>query len=243
MQSCCPVNRAAFYILYARIKIVADAERDPKLKKARSKLFGKLARHIPDERVIRAMRSVPRERFVSPDLRHLAYLDIPLAIGGGQTISQPYMVALMTRALHLSSRDRVLEVGTGSGYHSAVLAELAREGIVVTVERLPELAQRAWDVLEDLGYRNVVVEPAGEVLGCPERGPYDAILVAAATPALPPSLLAQLAPGGRMAAPVGTLEQQELVQALKTGEGLSISMLGPCRFVPLYGAEAFSPNG
>ncbi len=222
---------------------MADLERDPKLEKARTKLFDKLARRIQDERVIRAMRSVPREKFVSSGLRHAAYRDIALAIGGGQTISQPYMVALMTQALYLSPRDRVLEVGTGSGYQAAVLAELAHQGIVVTVERLPDLAQSAWDVLYELGYRNLVVEPAGDVLGCPERGRYDAILVAAAAPSLPPSLLAQLAPGGRIVAPVGTLEQQQLVQGLRTGEGLSVSMLGPCRFVPLYGEEAFSPSG
>ena len=209
------------------------------LERKRADLMAQLARRIRSPETLRAMAAVPRERFVPSEYVGLAYLDIPLAIGEGQTISQPTMVAEMTAALRLSSRDKVLEVGTGSGYQAAVLAQLAHEGMVVTVERLPELAARAEATLLELDYRNVVVEMAGPVPGCPERGRYDAILVAAAAPSIPPSLLSQLRVGGRMALPVGPREEQELLLVLKTGEGVSISALGPCRFVPLLGAEGF----
>ncbi len=209
------------------------------LEAKRAELFSRLARRIRSPETLRAMAAVPRERFVPPEQRSLAYLDIPLSIGEGQTISQPTMVAEMTAALRLSRRDKVLEVGTGSGYQAAVLAEAAPDGFVVTVERLPALAARAEATLREMDYRNVVVELAGPVPGCPERGPYDAILVAAAAPAIPQSLLSQLRVGGRMALPVGPREQQELLLVLRTGEGVSISALGPCRFVPLLGAEGF----
>ncbi len=209
------------------------------LKRSRSELLTKLSRRIRSPETLRVMAAVPRERFVLPEQRKMAYLDIPLAIGEGQTISQPTMVAEMTSALRLSSRDKVLEVGTGSGYQAAVLAEAAPDGFVVTVERLPALAARAEATLLELDYRNVVVELAGPLPGCPERGPYDAILVAAAVPAIPRSLLSQLRVGGRMALPVGPREQQELLLVLRTGEGVSISDLGPCRFVPLLGEEGF----
>ena len=198
-----------------------------------------LARRIRSPEVLQAMAAVPRERFVPPDSRHNAYLDIPLPIGEGQTISQPTMVAEMTAALRVNVRDKILEVGTGSGYQAALLAQLAPQGMVVTVERLPELAARAEATLLALDYRNVVVELAGPVPGCPERGPYDAVLVAAAAPAIPLSLMAQLRVGGRMALPVGPREEQQLLLVLKTGEGASINALGPCRFVPLLGAEGF----
>ena len=209
------------------------------LERKRAELLTKLSGRIRSPETLRAMAAVPRERFVPPEQRSLAYLDIPLAIGEGQTISQPMMVAEMTAALRLSPRDKVLEVGCGSGYQAAVLAKAAPDGFVVTVERLPTLAARAEATLRELDYRNVVVELAGPVPGCPERGPYDAILVAAAAPAIPQSLLSQLRVGGRMTLPVGSREQQELLLVLKTGEGVSISALGPCRFVPLLGAEGF----
>ena len=209
------------------------------LEGKRAELLSKLARRIRSPETLRAMAAVPRERFVPPEYRSMAYLDIPLSIGEGQTISQPTMVAEMTAALRLSSRDKVLEVGGGSGYQAAVLAELASESMVVTVERLPTLAARAEATLAELDYRNIVVELAGPLPGCPERGPYDAILVAAAAPAIPQSLLSQLRVGGRMTLPVGPREQQELLLVLRTGEGISISTLGPCRFVPLLGAEGF----
>ena len=209
------------------------------LERKRAELLRKLSGRIRSPETLRAMAAVPRERFVPPEQRSRAYQDIPLAIGEGQTISQPTMVAEMTAALRLSSRDKVLEVGCGSGYQAAVLAEAAPDGFVVTVERLPALAAQAEATLRELDYRNVVVELAGPVPGCPERGPYDAILVAAAAPAIPQSLLSQLRVGGRMTLPVGSREQQELLLVLKTGEGVSISDLGPCRFVPLLGAEGF----
>ena len=209
------------------------------LERSREELMRRLSQRIRSPRVVEAMAAVPRERFVPPESRHLAYQDVPLPIGEGQTISQPTMVAEMTTALSVSPRDKVMEVGTGSGYQAAVLALLAPQGMVVTVERLPDLAARAEATLMALDYRNVVVEPTGQVPGCPERGPYDAILVAAAAPSIPPSLLGQLRVGGRMALPVGKREEQQLLLVLKTGEGVSISALGPCRFVPMLGPEGF----
>ena len=206
---------------------------------AKRDLFRKLSRNISSESVVRAMEQVPRDLFVPPDSRHMAYLDLPLSIGEGQTISQPYVVAMMTEAMELSGGDRVLEIGTGCGYQTAILSLLTPRGRVVSVERVPSLAQQACMRLQELGYDNVVVEQAGPSLGCPSKGPYDAIMVTAAAPSLPESLLSQLAVGGRLVVPVGTLNQQELVQARRTEEGLSLRMLGPCRFVPLLGREAF----
>ncbi len=198
-----------------------------------------MLRNIPSETVIRAMEQVPRDLFVPQDSRHMAYLDLPLSIGEEQTISQPYIVAMMTEALELSGGDRVLEIGTGSGYQTAILSALTPRGRVVSMERVPALMQQARQRLQELGYRNVEVRQAGSSLGWPFKGPYDAIIVTAAAPRLPESLLSQLAIGGRLVIPVGTLSQQELVQARRTDEGLSLRVLGPCRFVPLLGAEAF----
>ena len=209
------------------------------MAKQKAALMERLSRRVRSPGTLKAMTAVPRERFVPQESRSRAYEDVALPIGEGQTISQPTMVAHMTAALRLSVRDKILEVGTGSGYQAAVLAEAAPQGMVVTVERVPTLAARAERTLRELDYRNVVVEPAGLVLGCPERGPYDAILVAAAAPAIPVSLLLQLVVGGRMAVPVGSRQQQNLLLALKTGEGVSISDLGPCQFVPLLGPEGF----
>ncbi len=219
-----------------------ERELEQKLISDRKELFSSLRRNIRSKSVLRAMQRVPREVFVPIEDRRLAYLNLPLVIGEGQTISQPYIVALITEALRLRPTDRVLEVGAGSGYQAAVLAELVQDGNVVTVEVVRRLAQRARDTLYDLGYDNILVENASENLGCPERGPYDAIVVSAATPSLPQSLLSQLAVGGRMVVPVGNRDQQELVCALRTGEGISLQMLGPCRFVPLIGREAFPPT-
>ena len=169
----------------------------------------------------------------------MAYLDLPLGIGEGQTISQPYIVALMVAALGLQSHERVLEVGTGSGYEAAILSLLVPQGRVCTVELVPSLAERARNLLLELGYDDVRVELAGPTLGCSDHAPFDAIIVAAASPKLPESLVSQLAVGGRLVIPVGTLEQQHLVHAIRTDEGLSVRMMGPCRFVPLIGREAF----
>ena len=212
---------------------------DKNLIKSRKSLFSSLWRNVRAESVIRAMERVPRERFVPPESRHMAYLDTPLSIGEGQTISQPYIVALMAAALGLRGRDRVLEVGTGSGYQAAILSLLVPQGRVVSVELVPILAERARVLLGALGYGNVEVHLAGPTMGCPSRAPFDAIVVAATSPRLPKSLVSQLAPGGRLVIPIGTLEQQDLVQVLRTDEGLSFRMLGPCRFVPLIGREAF----
>lgn len=211
------------------------------LEQAKCRLFQKLRWEISDERVLQAMERVPRERFLPPESRHLAYEDIPLTIGRGQTISQPFIIAVMTSALGLRDFERVLEVGTGSGYQVAILSLMVPRGRVVTVERVPALAQRAQKILGLLGYDNVEVQGATPILGCPEEGPYDAIVVTAASPRLPQGLVDQLAPGGRLIIPIGTLEDQELVRVLKTGEGLSLSYLGLCRFVPLIGLEAW-PN-
>ncbi len=216
-----------------------ERELGKKLSSDRKELFSGLRRSIRSKSVLRAMLRVPREAFVPIAERHLASLNIPLPIGEGQTISQPYIVALITEALHLQPTDRVLEVGAGSGYQAAVLAELVPEGSVVSVEVVRRLAQQARDTLGYLGYENIVVEDATEDLGCPWRGPYDAIVVSAAAPSLSPTLISQLAVGGRMVVPVGNRGQQELVCALRTGEGISLRMLGPCRFVPLIGREAF----
>ena len=216
-----------------------DHDSDKKLLSDRKTLFSSLRRKIKSVPVVRAMERVPREEFVSIWERPRAYQDEPLPIGEGQTISQPYIVALITEALRLQPTDRVLELGAGSGYQAAVLAELVPDSNVVTVELVPSLAQQARETLAGLGYGNIVVEESTKFLGCPRLGPYDAIVVSAAAPTLSPTLLSQLALGGRLVVPVGSRDQQELVCALRTGEGISLRMLGPCRFVPLIGHDAF----
>ncbi|MCD5402460.1 MAG: protein-L-isoaspartate(D-aspartate) O-methyltransferase [SAR202 cluster bacterium] len=216
-----------------------DHDPDKKLLSDRKALFSSLRRKIRSVPVVRAMERVPREEFVSARDRPRAYRDEPLSIGEDQTISQPYIVALITEALRLQPTDWVLELGTGSGYQAAVLAELVPDGNVVTVELVPSLAQQARETLAGLGYGNIVVEESTGSLGCPRLGPYDAIVVSAAAPTLSPTLLSQLALGGRLVVPVGSRDQQELVCALRTGEGISLRMLGPCRFVPLIGHDAF----
>ena len=218
---------------------MAERESGKKLQSDRRALFISLRRSIRSQAVLKAMERVPRELFVPISERAKAYMDIALAIGEGQTISQPYIVALITEALRLQPTDRVLEVGAGSGYQAAVLAELVPDSKIVTVELVRSLAQRARETLDRNGYMNVIVEDATEILGCPERGPYEAIVVSAAVPSLSPSLIAQLTVGGRMVVPVGDRDQQELICVLRTGEGVSLRMLGPCRFVPLLGREAF----
>jgi protein-L-isoaspartate(D-aspartate) O-methyltransferase len=190
-------------------------------------------RGIRDATVLAAMMAVPRHDFVSEELRSHAYDDLPLPIGGGQTISQPYIVAAMTAALHLRPCDRVLEIGTGCGYQAAVLSQLARE--VFTIERRPELASSASAKLARLGYSNAHVHCGDGTLGLSELAPFDAILVAAAAPAVPKPLLAQLAEGGRMILPVGDKEHQELQLIERRGDDFAAKMLEGCRFVPLVG--------
>jgi protein-L-isoaspartate(D-aspartate) O-methyltransferase len=194
-------------------------------------------RGVRDSRVLGAMRAVPRHAFVPADLRAQAYEDVPLPIGGGQTISQPYMVAAMTAALRLRGTERVLEVGSGCGYQAAVLAALARE--VVTVEYRPDLAAATSARLAEMRYENVHVHCGDGTLGLPEMAPFDAILVAAGAPAVPAPLLAQLAEGGRMVIPVGNLESQELQLVERSRDIFQTTVLDTCRFVPLIGAHGW----
>ena len=210
-----------------------------RLSDAKDALFLRLSGYVRDSRVLSAMAEVPRELFVPPELRHRAYVNEPLPIGHGQTISQPLMTAHMTSVLRATPTDRVLEVGTGSGYQAAVLSLLAHKGSVVTVERIPSLARHADEMLRFLGLNNVQVELAGPTLGSPRKAPFDAILVTAAAPRLPQSLVEQLAVGGRLVVPIGSREDQVLVLAIRTSEGVSIKYKGPCRFVPLVGEEAW----
>lgn len=207
------------------------------LEEARELLLRSLATDIKDQRVLEAMRKVPRERFVEEDLRTHAYSDRPLPIGFGQTISQPRMVAQMLQELSLKGNEKVLDLGSGSGYQTALLAELAKE--VVAVELIPELVERSRRALLDLGYKNFIVHQAGEDLGWPRSAPYDAIVVAAAAPRVPMSLIDQLAEGGRMVIPVGGRGRQELMLVEQTREGVRVSRRGGCGFVPLIGREAF----
>ncbi len=208
------------------------------LSRSRTTLLAELAHDISDRRVLEAMARVPRERFVPGELRAFAYENRPLPIGYGQTISQPLIVALMTQGLALRGDEKVLEVGTGSGYQAALLSHLAAQ--VVSVERVPELATRAGRALAELGYTNVRAYAAGETLGWPQEAPYDAIVVTAAAPRVPHELVAQLTPGGRMVVPVGSRDMQELVRMVKRPEGPAPSNLGPCLLVPLLGPGAWS---
>ena len=207
------------------------------LERARENLLKYLDHEIADKRVVEAMRRVPREAFVSPEQYHVAYDDRPLSIGFGQTISQPFIVALMVQALELKEREQVLELGTGSGYVAAILAELAQK--VVTVECIPELAESAKQVLDKLGYSNIEVHVAGKTLGWPEGAPYDAIIVSAGAPSLPEVLLEQLTWNGRLVIPVGSRWQQDLLRVTKLRKGNRIENLGGCYFVPLVGEGAW----
>ncbi len=195
------------------------------------------ARDIVDERVLEAMGRVPRELFVPPEERSRAYDDAALPIGAGQTISQPYMVARICEVLSLKGDERVLDVGTGSGYQAAVLAELAAK--VVTIERVPELAESARRALAEAGYDNVEVRVGDGTLGVPDRAPFVAFAVAAAAPEIPQTLYEQLKPGGRMAVPVGGRRSQELQLVVRSPEGPAVLRSVPCRFVPLLGEEGF----
>ncbi|RQV96419.1 MAG: protein-L-isoaspartate(D-aspartate) O-methyltransferase [Calditrichaeota bacterium] len=190
------------------------------------------ARGVKDPEVIKVMRRVPRHLFVPEDQVKYAYRDEPRPIGEGQTISQPYIVAFMTEQLELKPGDRVLEIGTGSGYQSAVLACLVDS--VFTIEIIPELAERAQKLLADLNYDNVVVKEGDGYIGWEEKGPFDAIIVTAAPPRIPPPLLEQLKIGGRMVLPVGEYFQ-ELVVVSKNQTGLEMKNVLPVRFVPMTG--------
>jgi len=198
-------------------------------------------RGIFDQRVLTAMREVPRHLFVPEANQALAYEDQPLPIGHGQTISQPYIVALMLQALELDGHEHALEVGTGSGYQAALLGKLVEH--VYTVEIIPELAQSARVLLNQLRYHNVEVVAANGSIGWRAGAPYDAIIVAAASPHLPLSLTEQLQDGGRLVIPVGTLFEQKLLRVWKRGAALETEDLGECAFVPLVGEEGWKSGG
>jgi len=194
---------------------------------------------VHDPKVIDAMRRVPREAFVPEHLRDLAYADRPLPIGEGQTISQPYIVAAMTEALGLQGGETVLEIGTGSGYAAAVLAHIAAE--VYTIERIASLAKRARATLRGLGYGRVHVIEGDGTIGWPGAAPYDAIVVTAEGPRIPPSLRAQLKPGGRLVMPLAENGREQFLVRLTAEDGGRLEMLQPVRFVPLIGSEGWSP--
>ncbi len=204
---------------------------------ARVRLINHLASEIADQRVLTAMSSVPRQLFIPPELANLAYDDVPLPIGQNQTISQPYIVALMTEKLELTPDKKVLELGTGSGYQTAILAELARQ--VVTTERIPELLEKAKTALAQLGYKNIEMHLAEEALGWKAGAPYDAIITTAGAPKVPDGLIAQLALEGRMVIPVGSHYDQELHLVIRHRKGIEVIKLGGCRFVSLIGKEAW----
>ncbi len=196
------------------------------------------ARGIVDPAILAAFRQVPRERFVAAAHRRAAYEDHPLPIQAGQTISQPYMVALMVTALELQATDHVLEVGAGSGYAAAIISRLARD--VVAVERMPGLAAAAAELLRDLGYDNVRVVAADGSTGVDDEAPFDAICVSAGAPKVPAALVQQLAVGGRLVVPVGSSDKQELIRVRLVGAGRTRKeRLGAVRFVPLVGKQGW----
>jgi len=192
-----------------------------------------IPRGIKDEAVLRAMRKVPRHFFVNESMQHEAYEDMALSIGEGQTISQPYMVAVMTELLELRRKEKVLEVGTGSGYQAAILAELSKE--VCTIERFERLAKQAEEKLRDLGYNNIHVKTGDGTLGWPEEAPFDRIIITAGTPKVPEPLMQQVAKGGIIVAPVGERFSQQLIKVRKSAQGFSEEYHTMCVFVPLVG--------
>jgi protein-L-isoaspartate(D-aspartate) O-methyltransferase len=209
----------------------------PDVKRARMVDEQLRGRDITDERVLDAMERVPRELFVPDDLRDRAFDDAALPIGAGQTISQPYMVGRIAEELGLDGDERILDVGTGSGYQAAVLAELGDQ--VHTIERIPELAEYARNALAEAGYTDVAVHEGDGSRGLPEQAPFDAIAVAAAAPGFPTALYEQLTPGGRLVVPVGGRRGQRLEVIVRTPEGPAVLRSVPCRFVPLVGEEGF----
>jgi protein-L-isoaspartate(D-aspartate) O-methyltransferase len=204
---------------------------------ARARLMAQLGSEIKSKRVLAAMARIPRELFVPEESRSLAYEDGPLPIGWEQTISQPYIIALMTEALELTGKEKVLEIGTGSGYQTAILAKLAKH--VISVERVPALAESARKVLDSLGYTNIEIHLAEDTLGWQKGAPYDAIMVTAGAPNIPDELIAQLADGGRMVIPAGSRYVQELCKVVKNKDGNRLEKLGGCRFVALIGKNAW----
>ncbi len=198
-------------------------------------------RGIRDERVLEAMRTIPRHEFVPPEQVHQAYVDAPLPIGNSQTISQPYIVALMTELLSLKGDETVLEIGTGSGYQAAILAHLAKK--VYSIERIPELAERAQSLLHSLQLENIEVVVGDGSCGLPEHAPYQAIIVTASAPEVPKPLEDQLSDGGRLVVPVGSRVGQVLELWRREGQKLVCEKLAPVAFVPLIGEHAWSHEG
>lgn len=197
-----------------------------------------IPRGIKDRGVIDAMLTIPRHLFVDEALQEQAYGDFPLPIGEGQTISQPYMVALMTEALELKGHEKALEIGTGSGYQTAILSRLAER--VFSIEKIPHLASKARRLLDELKIHNVIIRVGDGSMGWPEEAPFDAIVVSAASPSIPQPLVDQLAPGGRLVIPVGSALFQELIKIVKKEDGsLRKQALGGCRFVKLIGEYAW----
>lgn len=208
------------------------------LEAARARLIEHLSQEIRDKRVLEVMSRIPRELFIPEDCYYAAYEDRPLPIGFGQTISQPFIVALMTEALELKGNEKVLELGTGSGYQAAILSRLTKR--VISIERVPELVESARRVLEKLGYTNVEVHLADKKLGWEAEAPYEAIIVTAGAPTVPKILLDQLTIGGRLVIPVGSRWQQELMKVTKLKKRNRFENLGGCRFVPLVGEDAWT---
>lgn len=196
-----------------------------------------IPRGIKDRGVLEVMGKIPRHLFVEKDLRDEAYNDHPLPIGHNQTISQPYMVALMTQELELTGKEKTLEIGTGSGYQTAILAELSKE--VFTIERIVPLLEKAKSLLNSLGYKNVYFKAFDGTLGWEEHAPFDAIMVTAGAPKIPQPLMDQLAEGGRMVIPVGDRLSQELIKITRKGEDFHKKNLGGCRFVDLIGVHGW----
>lgn len=237
LSLCCPFCLPQQSPLFASSSALAAEDRDPYERKRGEMVASQLVgRGIEDKGVLRAMSEVPRHLFVSEDLRRLAYGDFPLPIGHGQTISQPYIVAFMTEVIHPERNHRVLEIGTGSGYQAAVLAELVAS--VHTIEIIPELAHSAKNRLEKLGYTNVETREGDGYHGWPEAAPFDAIVVTAAAEFIPPPLLQQLREGGMMIIPVGSpFHVQHLMLVHKEQDRITTRKLMPVRFVPFRRAE------
>jgi protein-L-isoaspartate(D-aspartate) O-methyltransferase len=199
-----------------------------------------VSRGIKDKRVLDAMMKVPRHLFVEEGLWHQAYGDFPLPIGEGQTISQPYIVALMTEALQLAGDDKVLEIGTGSGYQAAILAELTQH--VFSIERISSMASKARKILDQLGYANVLIRVSDGTLGWQDEAPFAGIIVTAGSPAIPPTLLEQLEVGGILVIPVGSEYSQTLLKVIKQDEGYKEKDLGGVRFVKLIGDHGWKAD-
>nr|MBN1228308.1 protein-L-isoaspartate(D-aspartate) O-methyltransferase [Anaerolineae bacterium] len=219
---------------------MSESDLEKRFTEARQKMVRQQVkrRGITHPLVLAAMETVPRHHFISPDLQYAAYDDGPLPIGSRQTISQPYIVALMTQLLNPEPDFRVLDVGTGSGYQAAILAEIVNE--VIGIERIPELAEQAKERLQRLGYQNVTVHIADGSMGYAPDAPYDGIVVGAAAPAVPEPLIMQLAIGGRMIIPVGSSFEQVIQRVTrKSGSEIQVEYLTPVRFVPLIGKKGY----